>query len=54
MTFMEWILKLTVDSLKDIAAKCSLVTGGFPASSDEGRAALILKGPYGVILGIAL
>ena len=51
--FMEWILKLTVDNLKEVAGKCSLVAGSFQASSDEGRAALVLKEPYGVILGIA-
>ena len=51
--FMEWILKLTVDNLKEVAGKCSLVAGSFPASSDEGRAALVLKEPYGVVLGIA-
>ncbi|KAN0117903.1 aldehyde dehydrogenase [Hyaloscypha variabilis] len=51
--FMEWILKLTVDNLKEVAGKCSLIAGSFPASSDEGRAALVLKEPYGVILGIA-
>ena len=51
--FMEWILKLTVDNLKEVAGKCSLVAGSVPASSDEGRAALVLKEPYGVVLGIA-
>ena len=52
-TFMEWILNLTVDYPKEVAGKCSLVAGGVPASSEEGRGALVLKEPYGVILGIA-
>lgn len=52
-TFMEWILKLTVDNLKEVAGKCSLVAGSFPPSSEDGRAALVLKEPYGVVLGIA-
>lgn len=30
-----------------------MVQGSIPASGDEGRAALVLKEPYGVILGIA-
>jgi acyl-CoA reductase-like NAD-dependent aldehyde dehydrogenase len=51
--FMQWILKLTVDNLKEVAGKCSLVSGAITSSSDEGRAALVLKEPYGVVLGIA-
>ena len=51
--FMDWILKLTVDNLKEVAGKCSAVLGSIPASSEEGRGALVLKEPYGVILGIA-
>ena len=50
---MDWILNLTIDNLKEVAGKCSLVAGTFPTSSDEGRAALVLKDPYGVVLGIA-
>ena len=51
--FVEWILNLTVDNLKDVAGKCSLVAGSIPFSTEEGRGALVLKEPYGVILGIA-
>ena len=51
--FADWILKLTVDNLKEVAGKCSAVSGLIPASGDEGRAALVLKQPYGVIVGIA-
>ena len=51
--FMDWILKLTVDNLKEVAGKCSAVSGLIPDSSEEGRAALVLKEPYGVVLGIS-
>ncbi len=51
--FMDWILKLTVDNLKEVAGLCSSVIGSIPASTDEGRGAFVLKEPYGVILGIA-
>lgn len=51
--FIEWILKLTIENLKEVAGKCSLVQGNIPSSDEEGRAALVFKEPYGVILGIA-
>lgn len=51
--FTEWILKLTVDNLKEVAGKCSAVLGSIPSSTEDGRGALVLKEPYGVILGIA-
>ena len=51
--FMDWILKLTVDNLKEVAGKCSAVLGSIPHSDEEGRGAFVLKEPYGVILGIA-
>jgi acyl-CoA reductase-like NAD-dependent aldehyde dehydrogenase len=51
--FTEWILKLTVDNLKEVAGRCSSVLGSIPASTEEGRGAFVLKEPYGVILGIA-
>ena len=51
--FMDWILKLTVDNLKEVAGKCSAVVGSIPHSDEVGRGAFVLKEPYGVILGIA-
>lgn len=51
--FVEWILNLTVDNLKEVAGKCSAVAGSVVFSTFEGRDALYLKEPYGVILGIA-
>ena len=51
--FVEWILNLTVDNLKEVAGKCSAIGGSVAFSTFEGRDALYLKEPYGVILGIA-
>ena len=51
--FMHWILKLTVDNMKELAGKCSSIQGSLPFSSDEGRSAMVLREPYGVVLGIA-
>ena len=51
--FMHWILKLTVDNMKELAGKCSMVQGSIPFSADEGRSALVLREPYGVVVGIA-
>ena len=51
--FVEWILNLTVDNLKEVAGKCSAVVGSIPFSTEEGRGAFVLKEPYGVILGIS-
>ncbi|ETN40990.1 uncharacterized protein HMPREF1541_02922 [Cyphellophora europaea CBS 101466] len=51
--FVEWILNLTVDNLKEVAGKCSATGGSVAFSTFEGREALYLKEPYGVILGIA-
>lgn len=51
--FIKWILGLTIDNLKEVAGKTSLVAGGFPSSEDQGRGAIVTKEPYGVVLGIA-
>lgn len=51
--FVDWILQLTIDNLKEVAGKCSMVMGSIPQSDNEGRGAFVLKEPYGVILGIA-
>jgi acyl-CoA reductase-like NAD-dependent aldehyde dehydrogenase len=52
-SFIDWILPLTIDNLKEAAGKCSLVQETIPACSEDGRSALVLREPYGVILGIA-
>ena len=51
--FVGWILGLTVDNLKEVAGKTSLVAGSFPPSEVDGRGAVVIKEPYGVVLGIA-
>ncbi|KAL2843355.1 aldehyde dehydrogenase domain-containing protein [Aspergillus pseudoustus] len=52
--FVDWILPLTVEQLKDVAGRVtSSLQGSVPICSEEGRSAIIFKEPYGVILGIA-
>ncbi|GKZ51965.1 hypothetical protein AbraIFM66951_008864 [Aspergillus brasiliensis] len=52
--FVDWILPLTVEQLKDVAGRVtSTVQGSVPICLEEGRSAIIFKEPYGVILGIA-
>lgn len=51
--FVQWILGLTVDNLKEVAGKTPFVAGSFPSSEDDGRGAIVIKEPYGVVLGIA-
>ncbi|KAK8169165.1 aldehyde dehydrogenase domain-containing protein [Phyllosticta citrichinensis] len=39
--------------MRDVAGRCSNIMGHVPICQDEGTSALVLKEPYGVILGIA-
>ncbi|KAF7370150.1 putative salicylaldehyde dehydrogenase protein [Mycena sanguinolenta] len=39
--------------IRDIAGRCSAIAGSIPVCQDEGRSALVLKEPYGVVLAIA-
>ena len=43
----------TIEMLRDVAGRISTVTGTIPSCAQEGTAALIVKEPYGVVLGIA-
>jgi acyl-CoA reductase-like NAD-dependent aldehyde dehydrogenase len=52
-SFIDWILPLTIDQLKEVAGKTSMIIGSVPESAEEGRNVIIYKEPYGVILGIA-
>jgi hypothetical protein len=52
-SFIDWILPLTVDQLKEVAEKTSMVLGSVLESAEEGRSAILYKEPYGVIFGIA-
>jgi acyl-CoA reductase-like NAD-dependent aldehyde dehydrogenase len=42
-----------VSGLRDVAGKISGIVGTVPALSDPSRTGMIMKEPYGVILGIA-
>ena len=44
---------LTAEMFKDVAGRCSTITGIIPTCSQEGTSALVIKEPYGVVLGIA-
>jgi acyl-CoA reductase-like NAD-dependent aldehyde dehydrogenase len=46
-------VSLTVEILKDVAGRISSLVGMIPAVREQGFGALVLKVPYGVILGIA-
>jgi acyl-CoA reductase-like NAD-dependent aldehyde dehydrogenase len=44
---------LTIEMLKDVAGRISGIMGSIPVCASEGTSALVLKEPFGVILGIA-
>lgn len=44
---------LSANMLRDIAGRISTLSGSLPVMGDSGRSAMVLKVPYGVILGIA-
>ncbi|KAJ7722671.1 Aldehyde/histidinol dehydrogenase [Mycena maculata] len=41
------------EAIRDAAGRCSSIMGSIPISQDEGRMALVLKEPFGVVLAIA-
>lgn len=51
-SFINWILLLTIDQLKEIVGKPSMVLGSVLESVEEGSA-ILYKESYGVILGVA-
>ncbi|KAF2013945.1 aldehyde dehydrogenase [Aaosphaeria arxii CBS 175.79] len=44
---------LAADMMRDVAGRVGTVTGYIPTCAQEGTAALVVKEPYGVVLGIA-
>ncbi|KAJ4299923.1 hypothetical protein N0V90_005170 [Kalmusia sp. IMI 367209] len=44
---------LGAEILKDVAGRCSSIEGSIPTCADDNTAALVVKEPYGVVLGIA-
>lgn len=45
--------QLAIDACKDIAGLIQTVQGGMPITSETGSTAIMLREPYGVVLGIA-
>lgn len=43
----------SVEQLRDVAGRITTSTGYIPVCGEEGKSAMILKEPYGVIFGIA-
>jgi acyl-CoA reductase-like NAD-dependent aldehyde dehydrogenase len=44
-SFIDWILPLTIDQLKEVAGKTSMVLGSILESAEEGRSAILYKEP---------
>lgn len=44
---------LTAEMLRDVAGRITTIMGSVPTCAEEGTAALVVKEPFGVILGIA-
>jgi acyl-CoA reductase-like NAD-dependent aldehyde dehydrogenase len=51
--FIWFNIETTINQLKDTAGRISGIQGAFPTIEGEGRSALVLQEPYGVVLGIA-
>ncbi|KAJ4296369.1 hypothetical protein N0V90_006414 [Kalmusia sp. IMI 367209] len=47
-----FVLPLAVQMLKDLAGRCSSITGIVPTVQQEGQSSIVYKEPYGVTLGI--
>ncbi|PYI06326.1 vanillin dehydrogenase [Aspergillus sclerotiicarbonarius CBS 121057] len=52
-SFVEKTFQIGVTFLKDFAARIPSIEGAVPSVSEDGECAMIIKQPYGVILGIA-
>lgn len=52
--YQDFIIGLAIEGLKDTAGRIAgAVTGEIPTSIHKGMGAMVLKRPYGVVLGIA-
>ncbi|KPI34525.1 Salicylaldehyde dehydrogenase [Cyphellophora attinorum] len=51
--FVDFNIHATVKQLRDLAGRAVTIQGKSPSVEDDGRSALVLKAPYGVVLGIA-
>ena len=52
-SFVEKTFKMGVTFLKDFAARIPSIEGVVPSVSEDGECAMVIKQPYGVVLGIA-
>lgn len=48
----EFVLPLSIRLLRDVAGRAASICGSVPAVEGEGRSAMVLKEPVGVVLGI--
>lgn len=51
--FIEFNIQATISQIKDLAGRISGIQGSLPTVDAEGRSAMVLKEPYGVVFGIA-
>ncbi|CAK5263280.1 unnamed protein product [Mycena citricolor] len=51
--FCTFNVMTAAEQMRDAGGRCSAIMGSIPMTQDEGTAALVLKEPYGVVLGIA-
>ncbi|KAJ7226810.1 Aldehyde/histidinol dehydrogenase [Mycena pura] len=51
--FATFNIKVITETIRDVAGRCSAITGSIPICQAEGTSALVLREPYGVVLGIA-
>ena len=51
--FIGFNIEATAKQLQDVANRATAIQGSFPQLEDDSRSALVLREPYGVILGIA-
>jgi acyl-CoA reductase-like NAD-dependent aldehyde dehydrogenase len=51
--FVEFNIQATISQIKDLAGRISGIQGSLPTVDAEGRSAMVLKEPYGVVFGIA-
>ncbi|KAL1303121.1 hypothetical protein AAFC00_006555 [Neodothiora populina] len=51
--FIDFNISATISQIKDIAGRISAIQGFYPTVDAEGRSAVVIKEPYGVVFGIA-
>ncbi|KAJ7255184.1 Aldehyde/histidinol dehydrogenase [Mycena rebaudengoi] len=51
--FAAFNVATTAEHLRDTAGRCSAIMGNIPICQEDGTSALLVKEPYGVVLGIA-